>query len=96
MPARPTERKKEIAAFFQMGGYAAFVWPSLGLTLVIMLGLLVSTLRQLRARQRRLAVLEAEGATRRPRGGSLAAAAPGEAPTVKRSRENERSEEAAP
>ena len=70
-----TERKREIAAFFHMGGYAAFVWPSLGLTLVVMLGLLVSTLRQLRVRQRRLAALEAEGATRRPRGGAATDAA---------------------
>ncbi|NIA72227.1 heme exporter protein CcmD [Pelagibius litoralis] len=54
----------EIAAFFDMGGYAAFVWPSLGLTLVIMLGLLLQTLRQLRVRQRRLADLEAQGAQR--------------------------------
>lgn len=54
----------EIAAFFDMGGYAAFVWPSLGLTLLVMLGLLVQTLHQLRARQRRLAALEAEGAQR--------------------------------
>ena len=58
---------REIAAFFQMGGYAAFVWPALGLTLLVMLGLLVTTLRQLRARQRRLAELEAQGASRRPR-----------------------------
>ena len=60
---------REIAAFFQMGGYAAFVWPALGLTLLVMLGLLVATLRQLRARQRRLAELEAQGASRRPRRG---------------------------
>lgn len=58
---------REIAAFFQMGGYAAFVWPALGLTLLVMLGLLVTTLRQLRARQRRLADLESQGASRRPR-----------------------------
>ena len=55
-----------------MGGYAAFVWPSLGLTLVVMLGLWVQTVRQLRARQRRLAALEAQGATRRRRGGAAA------------------------
>ena len=58
---------REIAAFFDMGGYAAFVWPSLGLTLVVMLGLWLQTVRQLRVRQRRLAELEAQGATRRRR-----------------------------
>lgn len=55
-----------------MGGYAAFVWPSLGLTLLVMLGLWVQTVRQLRARQRRLAELEAEGATRRRRSAAAA------------------------
>lgn len=58
---------QEVTAFFEMGGYAAFVWPSLALTVAIMAGLLVATLRQLRRRQRRLAELEAEGAQRQRR-----------------------------
>ena len=58
---------EEITTFFEMGGYAAFVWPSLGLTAAVMLGLLIATLRQLRSRQRRLAELEARGAQRRRR-----------------------------
>ena len=58
---------EKVTAFFQMGGYAAFVWPSLGLTVAIMAGLLIVTLRQLRARLRRLAELEAAGAQRRRR-----------------------------
>jgi len=66
----------EVTGFFQMGGYAAFVWPALGLTVAIMAGLLIATLRQLRARQRRLAELEAAGAQRRRR---TAPAAPAEA-----------------
>jgi heme exporter protein D len=57
----------EVTGFFQMGGYAAFVWPALGLTVAIMAGLLIATLRQLRGRQRRLAELEAAGAQRRRR-----------------------------
>ena len=69
----------EIEAFFAMGGYAAFVWPSLGLTLVVMLGLLVQTLHQLRSRQRRLEALEAQGAKRRRRDGPVGSAgAPGQ------------------
>lgn len=64
----------KVTAFFQMGGYAAFVWPALGLTVVIMGGLLIWTLHQLRARQRRLAELEAAGAQRRRRAASPAAA----------------------
>ncbi|MEO3428014.1 heme exporter protein CcmD [Pelagibius sp. CAU 1746] len=58
---------KETTAFLDMGGYAAFVWPSLVVTLVIMAGLLVATLRQLHSRQRRLAELEARGAQRQRR-----------------------------
>ena len=58
---------ENVTAFLQMGGYAAFVWPSLGLTVLVMGGLLIATLRQLRARQRRLAELEAAGAQRRRR-----------------------------
>lgn len=58
---------EEITAFFEMGGYAAFVWPSLALTVVIMAGLLIVTLRQLRSRQRRLAELEARGVQRQRR-----------------------------
>ncbi|GAB4392949.1 MAG: hypothetical protein Tsb0032_10480 [Kiloniellaceae bacterium] len=57
----------QVTAFLEMGGYAAFVWPSLGLTAVVMIGLLVATLRELRGRQRRLAELEARGAQRRRR-----------------------------
>lgn len=58
---------EELTAFFHMGGYAAFVWPSLVLTVAVMGGLLLATLRQLRRRQRRLAELEAAGAKRRRR-----------------------------
>ena len=38
-----------IAAFFAMGGYAFYVWPSLGLTAVVMVGLLWSSWRGLRS-----------------------------------------------
>ncbi|WP_227010118.1 heme exporter protein CcmD [Pelagibius marinus] len=58
---------EEITAFFEMGGYAVYVWPSLALTVVIMAGLLIATLRQLRNRQRRLAELEARGVQRQRR-----------------------------
>lgn len=58
---------EKVTAFLDMGGYAAFVWPSLGLTVAVMAGLLIATWRQLRQRQRRLADLEAAGAQRRRR-----------------------------
>lgn len=69
---------EQVTEFLQMGGYAAFVWPSLGLTVAIMAGLLIATLRQLRQRQRRLAELEAAGAQRRRRAAAPAACAPGD------------------
>jgi len=67
---------ERVTAFLEMGGYAAFVWPSLALTVAVIGGLLIATLRQLRARQRRLAELEAAGAQRRRR--TPPASAPGE------------------
>ena len=67
---------EKVTAFIQMGGYAAFVWPALGLTLAIMAGLLIATLRQLRQRQRRLAELEAAGTQRRRRTVSPSTGAP--------------------
>lgn len=71
---------EQVTEFLQMGGYAAFVWPSLALTVAIMAGLLIATLRQLRQRQRRLAELEAAGAQRRRRAAApaTAACAPGD------------------
>jgi len=68
---------EKVQAFFHMGGYAAFVWPSLALTVVVMAGLLIATLRQLRWRQRRLAELEAAGAQRRRRAGAPVSSASG-------------------
>lgn len=51
-----------------MGGYGAFVWPAFGLTAVVMIGLLVATVRRLRATERALARLQAAGLA--PRGGA--------------------------
>ena len=41
-----------VKTFFEMGGYAAFVWPGYGLVAGAMVGLLVITLRGLKARER--------------------------------------------
>lgn len=46
-------------SFWEMGGYAAYVWPSFGATAVIMIALLVFSVRTLRARERTLRALEA-------------------------------------
>ncbi len=45
-----------------MGGYAAFVWPAFGTALVVLGGLLITSLRTLRANQ---AALQAAGGDRR-------------------------------
>ncbi len=50
---------ERLTAFLEMGGYAVFVWPAFGLAALVMVGLLVATLRQLRRRRRELAELEA-------------------------------------
>ena len=39
-----------LASFLQMGGYAVYVWTSYAVTAAVLAGLLVATLRTLRAR----------------------------------------------
>ena len=51
-----------IAKFLSMGGYAAYVWPALGLTALVLSGLLVASLKSVRRREAELARLEAESA----------------------------------
>ena len=41
--------------FLAMGGYAAFVWSGYGLAAVAMVGLLIASLRTLRAREKEFA-----------------------------------------
>jgi heme exporter protein D len=43
--------------YLAMGGYAAFVWPAYGLSAIVMIGLVVTAWRTLRARERDLATL---------------------------------------
>jgi len=52
-----------MSGFFAMGGYAAFIWPTYGLAILTMLGLLIWTMR----RHARAAKLVAELEARRPR-----------------------------
>ena len=54
-------------SFFEMGGYAAYVWPAFGAAAAIMIALLVQSLRAMRAREAALRTLEA---TDRPRRGA--------------------------
>jgi heme exporter protein D len=60
----------DVASFLAMGGYAAFVWPAFALTLLVLGGLLLGSLRTLRAREAELRALEAgrgDGRGRRAR-----------------------------
>lgn len=47
-------------SFFAMGGYAAYVWPSLLMTAAVMLALVVLSRRRLRDNQRAVERLEAQ------------------------------------
>ena len=46
-----------LAQFFDMGGYAVFVWPAYAVAAVALIGLLVQSLRDLRNREREVAAL---------------------------------------
>ena len=54
-----------ILAFLDMGGRAAFVWPAYGLTALVLIGLLLVSLKAMRARDRELERLK--GGARRGR-----------------------------
>jgi heme exporter protein D len=54
-----------MAEFFQMGGYAGYVWATYGAAAVILIGLLVMSIKDLRARQTEIAALEASSPRRR-------------------------------
>ncbi|MCE9648358.1 MAG: heme exporter protein CcmD [Parvibaculum sp.] len=54
-----------MAQYFDMGGYAAFVWPAYAIVALVMAGLVVATLRDLARQKRLLAALDGEGARKR-------------------------------
>ncbi len=56
-----------MAEYFEMGGYAAFVWPAYGLAALFMLAMLIASLRAVRHRETLLAALERQGPLRRGR-----------------------------
>jgi len=49
-----------MSEFFSMGGYAAFVWPALGLSALVMAILYIQSHRSLAAREAELAALTRE------------------------------------
>ena len=62
------EFSESVSAFLDMGGYAAFVWPSFAITAVVLVGMLVASLRWLRSTEAALAALQAERGARRGAG----------------------------
>lgn len=66
-----------MASYFEMGGYAAFVWPSYALTALVLLGILATSLRSMRSREAQLKVLQQS----RPHRGRAARPAPAEEAT---------------
>ncbi|MGB5947996.1 MAG: heme exporter protein CcmD [Parvibaculum sp.] len=55
-----------MAAFLDMGGYAVFIWPCYAIAAIVMIGLVVQSLADLRAQRRLVSELEA-GQQVRPR-----------------------------
>ncbi|MFQ5617607.1 MAG: heme exporter protein CcmD [Rhodospirillales bacterium] len=51
---------ESVSAFLDMGGYAAFVWPSFAITAVVLVGMLVASLRWLRSSEAALDALQAK------------------------------------
>ena len=56
-----------ITTFFDMGGYARFIWPAYAIAFVVMVGFVVTSWRTLRARQASLDALEQAQPRRRRR-----------------------------
>ena len=45
--------------FLAMGGYAVYVWPAYGVAAVVLIGVLIASVRSLRAREAEIEAAEA-------------------------------------
>jgi len=61
---------ESVSTFLDMGGYAAFVWPSYAITALVLVGMLVASLRWLRSTEAALDALKAERGAKRGAGGA--------------------------
>jgi heme exporter protein D len=61
---------QRLSDFLSMGGYAVFVWPAYGVTIVVMAGLVVQSLRRYRRNQRELEELQRDRPRRNLSGAS--------------------------
>jgi heme exporter protein D len=59
--------KDALLTWLAMGGYGRFVWSAYGAAIILLVGLLIVSLRALRARERELAASEGERRPRRER-----------------------------
>ena len=55
-----------MAEFFAMSGYALYVWPAFGFTVLVLAGLWILSLRRMRAREAELEGLRAKLPGSRP------------------------------
>ncbi|MBT5050144.1 MAG: heme exporter protein CcmD [Rhodospirillaceae bacterium] len=54
-----------MSEYLAMGGHAGFIWSSYGVAAIVLVGLLVASLREHRARREEVAALEAASPRRR-------------------------------
>ena len=47
-----------MGSYFEMGGYAAYVWPSYAIAALVLVGLLMTSMRAMRTREAQLRVLQ--------------------------------------
>lgn len=52
---------ESLSTFFEMGGYARFIWPAFGLTFVVLGVLLVASLRSYKNTEATLGSMQAAG-----------------------------------
>jgi heme exporter protein D len=64
-----------LSSFFAMGGYAGYVWPSYGLAVVVMLGVLIASVRGVRRAESDLDAIQRLRPARQRRRAAAAAAA---------------------
>ena len=61
-----------LGEYLSMGGYARFIWPAYGVTLLVLVALILDTLARVRRRRAELARLESGSATGAARAGARA------------------------
>jgi heme exporter protein D len=59
---------QRLTDFLAMGCHTVFVWPAYGVTILVMAGLVVRSLRRYRRGQRELEMLQRDQPWRNPRG----------------------------